>query len=199
MLQMHSLSTLELSEQLRHEMLTHRRRQFVDRLKWPLKIDENGHEIDEYDNGHARYLILASDTGGHLGSVRLSKASENFMIGDHFKDYFEIDLPNPGNVWEVTRFCLAPNLSTKESMGATKELLRGVGHFALMERIHDFVAICTPSILRIYNRLGCSPDVTLVSPFDKNLILVRWYAHQGAIPKLIDLDTLPLEVSERAA
>ena len=64
-------------------MFGHRAGQFVGRHGWPLRLDAEGLEIDEYDDGRATYCVVEEE-GRHLASVRLRPAA----IGVHGRGAF---------------------------------------------------------------------------------------------------------------
>ncbi len=174
MLQMHTLRTLNENPKLRDQMYNDRRRQFADRLKWSVSIDDKQREIDQYDNRSAFYLICTDRDGNHQGSMGMSSTNENFMIGDHFGgDFPNMDL-RAASVWEVTRFCVSPELPNFAQLEIGKVVLRGVSHFALAEGIKEFVGLCYPPLLRIYRSAGCRPDHIREGTKDASLLLVRW-------------------------
>jgi N-acyl-L-homoserine lactone synthetase len=52
-------------------MFAARKAVFVDLLGWDVPVLNDQYEIDQFDNEHARYLILTDGDGGHLASTRL--------------------------------------------------------------------------------------------------------------------------------
>jgi acyl-homoserine lactone synthase len=49
-------------------MFAARKSVFVDLLKWDVPVLEGAYEVDQFDDGHATYLILTDARGAHLGS-----------------------------------------------------------------------------------------------------------------------------------
>ncbi len=52
-------------------MFAARKRVFVDLLKWDIPVLEGRFEVDQFDDGHARYIVLTDDSHNHLASARL--------------------------------------------------------------------------------------------------------------------------------
>src|SRR3546814_6800436 len=52
-------------------MFEARKRVFVDLLGWDVPVLAGRFEVDQFDDVHARYLVLTDRQGSHLGSARL--------------------------------------------------------------------------------------------------------------------------------
>src|SRR3546814_11327045 len=52
-------------------MFEARKRVFVDLLGWDVPVLAGRFEVDQFDDVHARYLVLTDRQGRHLGSARL--------------------------------------------------------------------------------------------------------------------------------
>lgn len=91
---------------------------FVDELKWPLRVREDGGEYDEYDDEHAMYLLGLGDHGQVEISMRVRPTSDGrCMIANHFPHLIGADEPPicaPG-VWEATRIMSVPALRTSQA------------------------------------------------------------------------------------
>lgn len=134
-----------------------RGRQFVDRLKWNLCVTPQGLEVDEYDDDHAVYLAVA-DKGRHLGSCRVRPVSQSTMLLDHFLPHFpdaEGFLRMQRNrVWELTRFCRAPDIPVEASAEMLDELAVLLDGFRDQHRLTGFVAVVFPQVARFLDSIG---------------------------------------------
>ncbi len=59
------------AERMLRAMFEDRKSVFVDLLKWDVPVLDGRFEIDQFDDEHATYLIIADGDGDHLGSARL--------------------------------------------------------------------------------------------------------------------------------
>jgi len=140
---------------LKRTMHEDRAWQFKSRLKWDVRVDDKGCEIDDYDALNPLYVIWERPDGGHGGSMRLLPTTSNTMVNDHFlhlTDGVRIQSPD---IWECTRFCLGPNATAQTAaalMLAGGEVLQGFG-------LTSFVGVFDARMVRIYRRIGASPDV----------------------------------------
>jgi len=99
------------------EMFHHRRSMFVERLGWPLRVDERGHERDEFDTRNALYFLdLDRDTGALLGSLRLLRTDAPHLLSVHFPHLCEAAAPAGEDVFEVSRFVTAQGLERERTM-----------------------------------------------------------------------------------
>jgi N-acyl-L-homoserine lactone synthetase len=173
--QMHSLKSLEFAPRLRDSMFKDRAKQFSERLKWDLKVDEEGREFDEYDNNLARYLIRTNENGEHLASVRINFGSVNCMLRDHFAGNFPSVGKFDNKFIEITRFCITPALTREHSYLVSSELLWNVFMDCLNQgTIHTIVGLCFSPMLRVYKKIGAKPYSISRGQIDSSLLLAKW-------------------------
>ncbi|SFE30775.1 acyl-homoserine-lactone synthase [Roseivivax sediminis] len=140
---------------LRDAMFRDRAAQFVGRLGWDLPLTAEGLEIDQYDALNPLYVIWETPKGGHGGSMRLLPTTGRTMVIDHFlhlTDGVRIESPL---IWECTRFCLSEGAHPGVAAGlmlAGGEVMRGFG-------VEHFVGVFDARMVRIYRRIGASPEV----------------------------------------
>jgi acyl homoserine lactone synthase len=145
---------LENHPRLADEMFTHRADQFRTRLGWDVSVDSRGHERDEYDALNPLYVIWETAEGGHGGSTRFLPTTGSTMVNDHFGHLIDAPICSP-NIWECTRFCMAPGQGAHVAaalMLGGGELMNGFG-------VRHFVGVFDARMVRIYKRVGSSPDV----------------------------------------
>lgn len=139
---------------LADEMFTHRTEQFSTRLGWDVTVDARGHERDEYDALNPLYVIWETPEGGHGGSTRFLPTTGPVMVNDHFSNLTDAPIRSP-HIWECTRFCMAPgqgaNVAAALMLGGG-ELMNGFG-------VRHFVGVFDARMVRIYKRVGSSPEV----------------------------------------
>lgn len=140
---------------LEKTMFQDRADQFKTRLGWEVQVDENGEERDEYDAENPLYVIWQNSDGTHGGSMRLLPTTGRTMVNDHFihlTDGVRIESPL---IWECTRFCLARGASGHVAaalMLAGGEVMQNFG-------VRHYVGVFDARMVRIYRRIGSSPDI----------------------------------------
>lgn len=139
---------------LAHEMFIHRADQFRTRLGWDVTVDARGYERDEYDDLNPLYVIWETADGGHGGSSRFLPTTGPVMVNDHFSHLTSGAIASP-LIWECTRFCMAPgqgpNVAAALMLGGG-ELMQGFG-------VRHFVGVFDARMVRIYSRVGSSPEI----------------------------------------
>ncbi|MEO0676447.1 MAG: acyl-homoserine-lactone synthase [Pseudomonadota bacterium] len=140
---------------LKRTMHEDRAWQFKERLGWDVSVDEKGWEIDEYDALNPLYVIWEKPCGSHGGSMRLLPTTGQTMVNDHFTHLTEgVRIVSP-RVWECTRFCLSRGAAPTTAaalMLAGGEILQGFG-------LMSYVGVFDARMVRIYSRIGSSPEV----------------------------------------
>lgn len=112
---------------LRDTMFRDRAAQFAERLHWEaVKVDENGHEIDQYDALNPLYVIWELADGTHGGSMRILPTTGRTMVNEHFTHLTDdVEIRSPF-IWECTRLCISqrsPRHSTSALVLAAGELI----------------------------------------------------------------------------
>lgn len=81
MLQRFETGTHPAQDRALAAMFEARKRVFVDLLGWNVPVVAGRYEIDQFDDGHARYLVLTTATGDHLSyCLGWLKTYENQML-----------------------------------------------------------------------------------------------------------------------
>lgn len=174
LLQIHTINSLSANKTLFDQLFQDRAQQFCKRLKWDLKRDDFGREIDQYDNTNSVYILWIDPEGNHQGSLRLMPTSSQSMICDHFSGHFQRTLLPSNNCWEVTRFCISPQLHSNAARRASRELVKSAFIFCAEKQASSLVGLCFPTMLRVYRRLGCAPSRIETSHQDQALIFAEW-------------------------
>ena len=139
-------------------MFRDRAAQFHDRLGWDVELDDKGLEFDRYDAHNPLYVIIEDEEGGHVGSGRLMPTTGPTMIADHFQDLTGgVQFQSP-LIWESTRFCVSPRLTTNP-MKVSSALLWAGADIALRAGVEFYVGVFAAPMLRVYKACGWTPEV----------------------------------------
>jgi N-acyl-L-homoserine lactone synthetase len=140
---------------LRDSMFRDRAAQFQGRLGWPVSVDADGREQDQYDVLNPLYVIWERPDGRHGGSARFLPTTGRTMVNEHFSHLADgVEFRSPF-IWECTRFCLAPGADARVApalMLGGAELMRA---FSLTHLVGVFDSFMT----RVYGRIGAIPEV----------------------------------------
>ena len=140
---------------LAETMFKDRAAQFHERLGWEVQVDEKGFERDSYDDQDPLYIIWEQPDGSHGGSLRLLPTMADHMLADHFlnlTDGVRIESPD---IWECTRFCLAPQAEAHVSSA----LMLGVLEFGLQSDLTHVAGVFDARMIRVYRRVGWGPTI----------------------------------------
>ncbi len=140
---------------LRDTMFRDRADQFKTRLGWDVTVDAAGEERDEYDDLNPLYVIWEQADGSHGGSMRFLPTTGRCMVNEHFLNITGGVRIESANIWECTRFCLSRGV---ESRVAAALMLAG-GELMQAFDVAHFVGVFDARMVRIYRRIGSSPDV----------------------------------------
>jgi len=146
------------------EMFRLRARQFRDRLKWNVRVDD-GWEIDEFDHMNPLYLVSLDDTNEMAGCLRFLPTTGPTMMKAVFDPYFDhpLDIESP-LIWECTRLAIEPSVARRRTTPnglckTTFELLQGLCEVAMLAGVEQIVAIFDHPRLRIFQRAGWTPEI----------------------------------------
>ena len=122
-------------------MFAARKSVFVDLLKWDVPVLDDRYEIDQFDDEHARYLILADRDDRHLGSARLLPTTRPHILDSLYAVLCDGPPPKSEAIFEVTRFCLDRGLNARERRGVRDALVAALAGHALDHGIESYTAI----------------------------------------------------------
>lgn len=122
-------------------MFEDRKNIFVDLLKWDVPVLANRFEIDEFDDEHATYVIIADEDGDHLGSARLLKTTRRHLLGSFFASLCAAPPPAGPNVFEITRFCLSRRQSACRRRSTRNALVSALVWNALSSGIATYTGV----------------------------------------------------------
>lgn len=122
-------------------MFEARKRVFVDLLKWDVPVLDGRYEIDQFDNEHAIYLIVADDKGEHLGSARLLKTVRPHILDTLFPELCAGAPPRGPEVMEITRFCLSREQSAASRIDTRNRLVTALAQYGLEHGITTYTGV----------------------------------------------------------
>lgn len=122
-------------------MFAARKSVFVDLLKWDVPVIDGTYEVDQFDNAHATYLVLADADGAHLGSARLLPTIRPHILDSFYADLCEGEPPRGTGVREITRFCLDRRLTARRRRAVRDTLVTALVVHALDWGITTYSAI----------------------------------------------------------
>ena len=122
-------------------MFAARKAVFVDLLRWDVPVLEDRFEVDQFDDAHAEYLIVADEDGRHLASTRLLPTTRPHILDSLFPGLCAGDLPRGPAVREITRFCLDPAIGARRRREARNVLVSALVHHALAHGIARYTGV----------------------------------------------------------
>ena len=122
-------------------MFAARKSVFVDLLKWDVPVLASKYELDQFDDEHATYLIIAEDDGTHLGSCRLLPTVRPHILNSLYPELCDGGVPSGPDILEVTRFCLDRRLSAHARRLVRDTLVTMLAEYAVAEDIRSYSAL----------------------------------------------------------
>lgn len=140
-------------------MFEDRKSVFVDLLKWEVPVLGGRLEIDQFDDCHATYLIVADKEGDHLGSARLLPTTRPHILGSLFADLCAGAPPAGPDVLEITRFCLSRRQSAQARRLTRNRLVSALAWHALGNGVRTYTGVAELSWLQQILAFGwdCRP------------------------------------------
>lgn len=129
------------SDAVLRAMFEARKSVFVDLLKWDVPVLDGRYEVDQFDDVHATYLILAEPDGTHLGSARLLPTTRPHILDSFYAELCEEAPPQSPDTFEITRFCLDRRLNARERRQVRDTLVTALVDHALATGITAYSAI----------------------------------------------------------
>jgi acyl-homoserine lactone synthase len=129
-------------------MFEARKRVFVDLLKWDVPVLEGRYEVDQFDDEHARYIIVSSRRGDHLASARLLPTTRPHILDTLFPDLVAGEPPRGPDILEITRFCLERGCDAAERRSARNRLVSALVVFAIGNGVRTFTGVAEQAWLQ---------------------------------------------------
>jgi acyl-homoserine lactone synthase len=140
-------------------MFAARKSVFVDLLKWDVPVIDDAYEVDQFDDAHATYLVLADQNGAHLGSARLLPTMRPHILDSIFAELCDGAPPRGPGIREITRFCLDRRLTARQRRSVRNTLVGAIADHALANGISLYSAIAEVSWMQQILSFGwrCQP------------------------------------------
>lgn len=135
-------------------MFEARKRVFVDLLKWDLPLLAGKYEVDQFDDGHATYVVVADAEDRHLASARLLPTVRPALLDGLYPDLVAGEIPRGTHVFEITRFCLSRGVGARLRREARDMLLVGLVEHALANGISDYTGVAEWAWFEQIRRFG---------------------------------------------
>jgi len=135
-----------------------RRRVFKDRLDWAVSVSGE-FELDVYDTLGPTYLLLMSDAGEVVGSVRLLPTTGPTMLADTFPALLGgVAVPQDQRILESSRFCVDTGFAAEQAGNglnrATFILFAAIIEAARAAGADSIVTVTDTRMERILRRAG---------------------------------------------
>lgn len=122
-------------------MFEARKRVFVDLLRWDVPVLAGRFEVDQFDDGHATYLILTDPERRHLASARLLPSERPGILNTLYPQLCDEPPPSGPDILEITRFCLSRDHCAADRRAARDRLVTGLARFALEHDVRTFTGV----------------------------------------------------------
>ena len=122
-------------------MFEDRKSVFVDLLKWDVPVLDGRFEVDQFDDSHATYIIIADEDGDHLGSARLLPTTRPHILGSLFGQLCAAAPPTGPAVTEITRFCLSRRQNAADRRRTRNQLVTALAWHALENGIRTYTGV----------------------------------------------------------
>jgi acyl-homoserine lactone synthase len=122
-------------------MFAARKRVFVDLLKWDVPVLEGQYEVDQFDDEHAEYLVVADSCGRHLASARLLPTTRPHILDSLFPQLCAGAPPRGPAIREITRVCLDPAAGARGRREARNVLVSALVEHALANGIDTYTGV----------------------------------------------------------
>ena len=158
MIFVHSSSGVAEPKLLR-SMFEARKQVFVDLLGWDVPVLDGRFEVDQFDDVHATYIIVAREDGTHLGSARLLKTDRPHILGSLFPELCAGPVPSGPDILEITRFCLSRSEGAAMRRKTRNRLVSALVAYALSNGIRTYTGVAEMAWLQQILAFGwdCRP------------------------------------------
>jgi N-acyl-L-homoserine lactone synthetase len=144
-------------------MHRHRKTVFVDRIGWKIPVIKDM-EIDRYDQDDTMYLLAKAEPDSELlASVRLLSTVGPHMMSDLFAAMCRGATPRGPSIWEVSRFCTAPELQGRYTrVELLWQIICGVMETALLYGVDQLIFAANRALLPL--ALACGWQASTLGP-----------------------------------
>lgn len=164
---------INCDRELWNSMLRDRAGQFVDRHRWPLTVNEEGLEIDNYDDEFSEYGII-SQNSVHLASVRLRPASCGSIVEHHFGSLWQPHRRRLSAATEITRLCSTPILPYHKRRLLISDLMLAACQHAIRNGVDQIFGLVYASVYRLLTGIGCPSEILASEEGKRPVLLALW-------------------------
>ena len=148
------------------QTLSLRAKVFRDILNWDVFVDEQGHELDQFDDLPGTYLLSVDEDFIVQASLRLLPTMGPYMASDIFAQLLEQKAPpRSPTIWEASRFFTRPTASTGNSRSLRywashmhnehiAKLMCGMACYAREVGISHLVGVSDIAVERLLKTMG---------------------------------------------
>jgi acyl-homoserine lactone synthase len=135
----------------------------ADEASWHLATVED-RVVDAYDRTDSTYLLAKRDSrGGVVAAVRLLPTDRPHLMRDVFADGCLGPMPGGSTVWEVSRFCLHPEVRRRRDRAIlVQHMTCAVMETALLFGVQAVIFLASGALLRYV--LNCGWTATVLGP-----------------------------------
>lgn len=137
-----------------------RKRVFYERLNWKVHV-QGDHEVDQYDDANADYVIL-SYRSMPVAGVRMISTLNPYMANGVFSPYFSQPLPCQADIIESSRFFVDKGRVQANGLSSyplTPMLLKSMVDYAQANGAVTILTIVSKPMARIVKNAGCLYEV----------------------------------------
>lgn len=128
-----------------------RHRVFVEERKWTDLARADGREVDQFDTADAIHMLFI-DQGEVLGYQRMLPSTRPHLLSEVLPQLCEQERPIGANIWEWTRYCVAPSYREhgRGLSAVSNALLSGFVEWGMANKIDTVIIEMQPLwILRL--------------------------------------------------
>ncbi|GLK54526.1 acyl-homoserine lactone synthase [Methylopila capsulata] len=140
MIQIYAGCDVDRYQDVFDEVFRFRHEVFVEQMGWEDIRRCDGREIDQFDDAFAVHMV-ATRNGQLAGYQRMLSMGRPNLLSEIYPDICELELPSGDDVWELTRYAVAPAFREgKRATGSVgTELIAGFVEWGLASGIYKVV------------------------------------------------------------
>ena len=144
------------------QMLQLRHKGFIVEEKYEV-FNYNGLEFDQYDNPHAKYLLILKNDQA-IACARLNRTDFTYKVNGTSVSYMAKDLwgeqipecylLSNSNTYELTRLYVCSSLETKERAVMTRLIVGALYVYSVSIEVSKWLFVTHQSLLNVASKLG---------------------------------------------
>ena len=123
-----------------------RHRVFVEERGWSELRNEDGQEIDRFDNEYAVHMLFIEGDHHVIGYQRLLPSTRPHLLSELLSSLCEVERPVGPNIWEWTRYCVeaGPRERGRMLSPVANTLLGGIVEWGLHNGVDTIIIEMNP-------------------------------------------------------